>query len=87
MHTKPKDTSKNFASIAETARSHLSALEQECTRWKIGMKIQKLCKIILKKNFPDVNHFAERKEKIISSIRVKLQEKNAIALKSTSAIL
>jgi len=51
------------------------------------MKIQKLCKIILKKNFPDVNHFAERKEKIISSIRVKLQEKNAIALKSTSAIL
>jgi len=37
---------KNFASEAETARSHLSALEQECTRWQIVMKIHKLYKII-----------------------------------------
>jgi len=50
------------------------------------MKIHKLYKIIFK-NCPDVNHFAERKGMIISSVRVKLQEKNAIVVKSTSAIL
>jgi hypothetical protein len=32
LHTEPKDMRKNFASEAETVRSHLTAIEQECTR-------------------------------------------------------
>ena len=30
---------KNFASASGTARRHVPAIEQECTKWQIGMKI------------------------------------------------